>query len=113
MGERAESIYRIQNGWTEPNASTTIAATCKAAAARGGGPLQWAVEQLKTLAGITRDIDINKNRELFSNWSRAVEWDPEQRYNAPGQYTAQTAKIILDSIRAKPNGVLTWLSRRW
>src|SRR5690348_11889977 len=38
------------------------------------------LEQLKALAGITRDIDINKNRELFSNWSRAVEWDPEQRY---------------------------------
>ena len=71
------------------------------------------LEQLKALAGLTSQIDPIKNKDLFDNWSRAVDWDPEQRYHAPGRYNAVTAKVILDSIRAKPNGVLTWLSKRW
>jgi len=70
-------------------------------------------EQLKVLAGLDSEIDFNKNAELYDNWSRAILWDPEQRYEPPGRYTAITAKAILDSIRAKPNGVLTWLSKRW
>jgi HEPN domain-containing protein len=70
-------------------------------------------EQLKVLAGLSAEIDINKNKELYDNWSKAIFWDPEQRYNAPGTYNPNTAKVILDSIRAKPNGVLTWLSKRW
>lgn len=71
------------------------------------------LEQLKALAGLTTQIHPSKNKDLFDNWSKATEWDPEQRYEAPGKYDAVTAKEILDSIRARPNGVLTWLSRRW
>jgi hypothetical protein len=71
------------------------------------------LEQLKLLAGLTTKIDIKKNKDLFDNWSKAVEWNPEQRYEAPGRHNAATAKLILDSIRDKPNGVLTWLSKRW
>lgn len=71
------------------------------------------LQHLKVLAGITREIDINKNSDLFSNWARVISWNPEQRYDVPGQHTAQTAKAVLDSIRSKPNGVLTWLSKRW
>lgn len=70
-------------------------------------------EQLKVLAGLKSEIDFNKNAELYDNWSKAILWDPEQRYEPPGRYTAITAKTILDSIREKPNGVLTWLSKRW
>lgn len=71
------------------------------------------LEQLKVLAGLSAQIDPSKNKKLFDNWSKAIEWDPEQRYKAPGGYDAITAKQILDSIRTRPNGVLTWLSRRW
>jgi hypothetical protein len=71
------------------------------------------LEQLKVLAGLTAHIDASRNRDLFNNWSIAVAWNPEQRYDAPGKYNAVTAKRILDSIREKPNGVLTWLSKRW
>jgi HEPN domain-containing protein len=69
--------------------------------------------QLKLLAGLDPEINIKKNKELYDNWSKAVLWDPEQRYEPPGRYNANTAKAILDSIRARPNGILTWLSRRW
>jgi HEPN domain-containing protein len=68
---------------------------------------------LKLLAGLTAEIDVKKNKELFDNWSKAVEWDPEQRYDKPGRYDATEAKVILDGLTAKPNGVLTWLSKRW
>lgn len=71
------------------------------------------LEQLKVLAGLTDQIHPGRNRDLFNNWSKAVEWSPEQRYEAPGKYNAHAALLLLDSIRAKPNGVLTWLSRRW
>jgi HEPN domain-containing protein len=71
------------------------------------------LDQLKVLAGLSADIDMSKNKELFDNWSKAVSWDPEQRYETPGKYNASTAKIILDSLTAKPNGVFTWLSLRW
>jgi HEPN domain-containing protein len=71
------------------------------------------LDQLKVLAGLSVEIDMSKNKELFDNWSKAVDWDPEQRYEAPGKYDAGTAKIILDSLTAKPNGVFTWLSSRW
>ena len=71
------------------------------------------LDQLKVLAGLTTEIDVKKNKALFDDWSKAVEWDPEQRYDAPGKYNASAAKVILDSLTSKPDGVFTWLSRRW
>jgi len=71
------------------------------------------LEQLKLLAGLTPEIDVKRNKELFDNWSKAVEWDPEQRYDAPGKYNDKTAKVILDGLTAKPDGVFTWLTKRW
>jgi HEPN domain-containing protein len=71
------------------------------------------LEQLKVLAGLSPDIDISRNKELFDNWSKAVAWNPEQRYESPGKYSAGAARVILDSLTAKPNGVFTWLLKRW
>jgi HEPN domain-containing protein len=71
------------------------------------------LEQLKVLAGLTTQIDGRKNKDLFDNWSKAVKWNPEQRYEAPGKYNDVKAKEIRDSIRSRPNGVLVWLSKRW
>jgi HEPN domain-containing protein len=71
------------------------------------------LDQLKVLAALNPDIDVTKNEKLFENWSIAVKWDPEQRYEPPGTYDKTAAKDILDSIQSKPNGVLTWLTKRW
>jgi len=71
------------------------------------------LDQLIVLAGVSAQIDMDKNKELFDNWSKAVEWNPEQRYEAPGRYNASRAKITLDALTDKPNGVFTWLSKRW
>jgi HEPN domain-containing protein len=79
----------------------------------GSGFKTHNLEQLRTLAGLHNEITINKNKDLFDNWSKAVVWDPEHRYEAEGKYSKVEARMILDSIIAKPNGVLTWLSKRW
>jgi HEPN domain-containing protein len=71
------------------------------------------LDQLKVLAGLSPDIDVRKNKELFDNWSKAVAWNPEQRYESPGKYSAVEARAILDSLTGKPNGVFTWLLKRW
>lgn len=71
------------------------------------------LEHLRVLAGLSAEIDVRKNKELFDNWSIAVAWDPEQRYEAPGKFDASGAKVILNSLTSKPNGVFTWLSKRW
>lgn len=71
------------------------------------------LDQLKVLAALDPDISVTKNKDLFDNWSIAVKWDPEQRYDPPGTYDEPAAKDILDSIQSKPDGVLTWLTKRW
>ena len=71
------------------------------------------LEHLRVLSGLSAEIDVSKNKDLFDNWSIAVAWNPEQRYEPRGKYDASKAKIILTSLTSKPNGVLTWLTKRW
>jgi len=68
---------------------------------------------LKLLAGVTGEITASRNKTLFDNWSTATSWKPEQRYFPKGSFDQQRAKEVLASIKDKPNGVLTWLSKRW
>jgi HEPN domain-containing protein len=67
---------------------------------------------LKLLAGLEGEITITKNKALFDNWSTATSWDPEQRYAPVGTSGQKEAAEILASIKGKPNGVLTWLTKR-
>lgn len=68
---------------------------------------------LKLLAGLQGEINVTKNRQLFENWSAATKWEPDQRYLPPGTYNKQQAADALASIKDDPNGVLTWLAKRW
>jgi len=70
-------------------------------------------EALKLLAGLTGDIDVSKNKQLFDNWSIATSWKPDQRYSPKGTSDQKRAKDVLASLKDDPNGVLTWLSKRW
>ena len=70
-------------------------------------------EILKILAGLDGEITIPKNKPLFDNWSTASSWKPEQRYLPRGTSDQKRAKEVLASIKGDPNGVLTWLSKRW
>lgn len=68
---------------------------------------------LKFLGGLTGDITVSKNKALFDNWSTATSWKPEQRYSPRGTSDQKRAKEILASIKDDPNGILTWLTKRW
>lgn len=70
-------------------------------------------DDLKLLAGLSEEVTAAKNPELFANWSIAKSWEPEQRYSAPGTSDRKKAQDALASIKDDPNGVLTWLSKRW
>lgn len=70
-------------------------------------------DNLKVLAGLSEEITATRNKDLFSNWSIAALWKPEQRYSAKGTADKKKAEEVLASIRDDPNGVLTWLSKRW
>ncbi len=68
---------------------------------------------LKLLAGLQSEIDVTRNKQLFENWSTATKWEPDQRYVRVGTYNRKQAAEVLASLRDRPNGVLTWLTRRW
>lgn len=68
---------------------------------------------LKFLAGLTSEINVLRNKQLFDNWSTATSWKPEQRYLPKGTSDQKRANDVLASLTDDPNGVLTWLSKRW
>ena len=68
---------------------------------------------LKLLAGLEEETTLAKNKALFRNWSTATQWTPEHRYLPPGTYNRKKAKQVLSSIKDRPHGVLTWLSKGW
>jgi HEPN domain-containing protein len=68
---------------------------------------------LKLLAGLKEDLRQGRNRELWENWSIATKWKPELRYQLPSANNREIAKETIDSIKGNPNGVLTWLAKRW
>jgi HEPN domain-containing protein len=69
-------------------------------------------DDLKLLAGMEHEFSATRP-VLLSNWSIASKWKPERRYDAPGSYDRAEAEEILNAIRAKPDGVLEWISSRW
>jgi len=67
---------------------------------------------LKLLAGLKKDLEPGRNKELWENWSVATKWKPELRYQLPVKDSREAAKVVIESIKGK-DGVLTWLARRW
>jgi len=70
------------------------------------------LDQLLLLAGLSKVMN-PENQPLFSCWSTAVQWNPENRYDAVGTVTQHEAEESLDAIRHRTKGVLTWLKTVW
>jgi hypothetical protein len=69
--------------------------------------------QLLLLAGLRKKMT-PANPALFTNWSIAVPWKPEQnRYAAVGSITQKDAEDILMAVSGRPNGILTWIKKYW
>ena len=69
-------------------------------------------DELKLFAGLEQEITPT-NPALLKNWSVATEWKPEWRYEPVGTYLQPEAVEVLEAIKADPDGVLQYLSRRW
>jgi HEPN domain-containing protein len=70
------------------------------------------LDRLLTLSGLRQKLGLS-NKAVFDNWSVATPWRPEQRYDAPGTVTKRDAEDILNAIRDKQHGVLTWIKKFW
>ena len=68
---------------------------------------------LQRLAGLHGEIETAKGTQSGINWSIATEWKVEQRYSPVGTSNQKKASDVLSSIKDKPNGVLTWLAKKW
>jgi hypothetical protein len=69
-------------------------------------------DDLKLLAGLEHVFSAS-GPALLSNWSIAIKWKPERRYEPPGSYDRAGAEEILNAIRGKPDGILECISSRW
>jgi HEPN domain-containing protein len=70
-------------------------------------------DQLRFLAGLGSKIDVIATPNLFANWSLAAPWGPERRYAPKGTYSKKDAEDMLNAIRNKNDGLLTWIKRYW
>ena len=71
-------------------------------------------KELKTLAGLDHLLVPSPTSSgLYQNWNIVLTWTPEKRYSPVGTTPQQTALDLLDAVRAQPDGVFTWLKKRW
>ena len=70
------------------------------------------LEALITLAGVAADLeaDCEGSAALNDNWTLTTEWRETCRY---GQKTQAEAEKLYNAITNDPNGILTWIRRRW
>jgi HEPN domain-containing protein len=69
-------------------------------------------DRLKLLAGLQKEITLTQPA-LAQNWSIATVWKPDWRYQPKGTNDRAKAEEVLEAIKAEPDGVLSFLSRRW
>jgi len=69
-------------------------------------------DHLLLLSGLRGELNAG-NPALLANWSTATDWKPEWRYRKAGSVDSAKAQDVLDAIQIDPDGVLTWLRRRW
>ncbi len=70
-------------------------------------------DQLLLLAGLQKKLDPIQHPDVWANWSVATPWTPEMRYQPKGTMSKNDAEEILEAVREKPNGVLTWIKKYW
>jgi HEPN domain-containing protein len=70
------------------------------------------LDQLLLLAGLQKAVGLVE-QPFFNNWSTAILWNPESRYDPAGTVTRHDAEATLNAIRDTTNGVLTWIKTIW
>jgi HEPN domain-containing protein len=70
------------------------------------------LEQLLYLSALRRKLD-PANKLLFDNWSIAVPWKPERRYDAAGSVSRRDAEEILNAVGDSASGMHKWIKKYW
>ncbi len=70
-------------------------------------------DELLLLAGVSDQFAIAGNKPLATNWNTVRGWKPEYRYLPLGTTAKETVGQMLDALTDGPDGVLTWLKKRW
>ena len=72
------------------------------------------LNELITLAGLSCAIVPSPTSTgLYQNWNTVLKWNPESRYSPVGTTAQQQALDYLEAVRSKPDGVFTWIKKRW
>ena len=70
--------------------------------------------ELKTLAALDHLLIPSPSHPgLYQNWITVLDWSPETRYSPVRTIAQQKALDLLNAVRAQPDGVFTWLKKRW
>lgn len=70
-------------------------------------------DRLLLLSGYSGEIQLNKNRDLFNNWSILTkDWEPEIRYNE-NTYSQSIISAKLSALEDPTHGFFTWIKKRW
>lgn len=69
---------------------------------------------LELIAGLRSSISAKRQTSFTfdANWTVATSWKSEDRYLLNFK-TQSEAHDMLEALRSKPEGVLTWLSQQW
>lgn len=70
-------------------------------------------DQLLLLSGLQPKLDPTQNPSVWQNWSIATPWNPENRYNPKGTISQVQAEEMLEAVKNKPDGVLSWIMKFW
>lgn len=70
-------------------------------------------DRLLLLSGLTTQISLSGNRNLFNNWSLVTTWKPERRYGTIGTTSQQEAEEMIRALDEPAFGFFTWIKRRW
>jgi len=70
------------------------------------------LDRLLTLSGLRRKLTLG-NKAVYDNWSFAAPWKPEQRYEPARSVSKRESEDVLNAIRSKTDGVLTWIKKYW
>lgn len=73
------------------------------------------IDQLIQLTGLHTEQQhkYNTNRTFRGNWDTLKIWTEVSRYNSVGTKTNIDIENFLNALEDKPDGILTWIKRKW
>jgi hypothetical protein len=68
-------------------------------------------EKLLKIAGLSADMEKEKGKSIYVNWSVAKNWQIEERYDLT--ISQRSAEDLVNALKDPSHGVLSWLLSRF